>query len=1251
MNSRGFVFCWIVLILSAFQLQARTQDYVKDGEATLYVGETLDIYIGDTYQSVYRSSGVKSIVSDWTLDYSDQSKISILYENNNYARIKGLKPITKAKLYYHSSFYWDNYYREYNFYYEITVKEKTISVTRIDVKPSSLSMNVGDISTLTYEVWPTNATNKGVNWYSEDESVALVSEGTVTARKKGYTNIYCAAKDGSGARGICYVSVTNPTVDVTSISLPSMAAVGLDESINLEATILPSNATDKTITWKSSDTSVATVSSGVVKGLKTGTATITATAHNGLSASCKLTVYDPVFVFCPEEDFCITCRVLSYDNKTCQVGEYIDKENTPAIDAYYECDLVIPNSYNGFKVERIGGGAFYECMIRSVEIPASVCQIGEGAFYGCSNLWKMTIKGTSIDVSEDAFEGVGSEDNPCVIDVPDNFNFGTDTSGSIFKWKGGYFVLGENYTPSKRTGYVELSKDLTTLTFYCDNAWEQKDGIVFNLNKDGEDPAWLQFCYYVTNVVFDDSFENARPRTAYRWFYGLSKLTSVCLEESTSLYSLDQFRRITSTQEMFANCTSLQTVDLTAIKNSGSLVSASGMFRNCSQLEEIVFFRHYKPCPCCPDMPELDIDDVSPINISYMFYGCKKLRNLSFFDVFTKGMVSDATSLFEGCESLSGLDLRFTEFSSDVLSERLLVGCTGLKYLLLDASAINLATYAFYNVGQAEEPCGIYAPQGTNFGVNSTTDIFYFKGGRFTMRTPRAYAILNDNHLTFYYDNRMLDHEGSVYLVENGPRWNDKSYHEYSTVVFDESFKDYKPTSISGWFWDQHTLEAFEKLENLNTSEVTNMSYLFGGYHETCLGVTGNIIESLDVSHFDTSKVTSMEGMFQGCAGLISLDVSHFNTSKVTNMSYMFDGCSSLTDIDVSHFNTSNVTSMESMFLGCQSLGKLDVSHFNTSKVDNSCKMFSVSLENERIENFFDEVNPAALKTLVVSPTMADLPDDACLGVGAFNTYNYDPETDEEIIHTHYDTPVEIIAPRGFDFGTDTSGESFMWKGGLFRLANNIAYANSVSIKPGESADLTINLKNGDNEVSKYEFVLLLPEGVELAKNGGDYEYTFSDRYSKEGMRVSIVNPSPGEYRLFVFSLSKVTLTGKDGPIITLSLETNGQLPEGSYTVTLKDFVCYNTEGENLDVTEMDCPIYVTSFSPGDVNHDGSLNVVDVMLVVNSILGTDNEVYHPENSDMDANGFVNVADVTRIVDAIQSQPIKMTPSTAKDTEF
>ena len=121
-------------------------------------------------------------------------------------------------------------------------------------------------------------------------------------------------------------------------------------------------------------------------------------------------------------------------------------------------------------------------------------------------------------------------------------------------------------------------------------------------------------------------------------------------------------------------------------------------------------------------------------------------------------------------------------------------------------------------------------------------------------------------------------------------------------------------------------------LSNFDTSKVTNMSYMFFSMSN---------LTSLNLSNFDTSKVTNMVDMFASIRNLTTLDLSNFDTSRVTNMSAMFSGMSSLTSLNLSSFDTSMVTNMLSMFSGMSSLTTLNLSNFDTSNVTNMYCMFS----------------------------------------------------------------------------------------------------------------------------------------------------------------------------------------------------------------------------------------------------------------------------------------------------------------------
>lgn len=172
----------------------------------------------------------------------------------------------------------------------------------------------------------------------------------------------------------------------------------------------------------------------------------------------------------------------------------------------------------------------------------------------------------------------------------------------------------------------------------------------------------------------------------------------------------------------------------------------------------------------------------------------------------------------------------------------------------------------------------------------------------------------------------------TVYVLSNyNVRTTNISFSGYTaleSIAFNNLIVD--TTTMGFMFQNCSSLTSLD-LSKFDTSKVTNMESMFEG----CSSLT-----SLNLNNFDTSNVTNMMSMFAFCSGLTSLDLSKFNTSNVTNMSGMFQNCSNLTSLDLSGFDTSKVTNMSFMFANCDGLTSLDLSKFNTSSVTNMNGMF-----------------------------------------------------------------------------------------------------------------------------------------------------------------------------------------------------------------------------------------------------------------------------------------------------------------------
>ena len=177
---------------------------------------------------------------------------------------------------------------------KVTVSETSVAVTGVTLNKTALTLNIGASETLSATVAPADATNKKVTWKSSDAAVATVdTNGKVTAVKAGEATITVTTEDG-GKTATCKVTV-KPNL-VSEITLAALA-IYVGESKAVTATVKPDDATNKELTWKSSDESIATVdATGKVTGVKIGTTTITATARDGsgVSGSCTVTVLSHV---------------------------------------------------------------------------------------------------------------------------------------------------------------------------------------------------------------------------------------------------------------------------------------------------------------------------------------------------------------------------------------------------------------------------------------------------------------------------------------------------------------------------------------------------------------------------------------------------------------------------------------------------------------------------------------------------------------------------------------------------------------------------------------------------------------------------------------------------------------------------------------------------------------------------------------------------------------------------------------------
>ena len=466
-----------------------------------------------------------------------------------------------------------------------------------------------------------------------------------------------------------------------------------------------------------------------------------------------------------------------------------------------------------------------------------------------------------------------------------------------------------------------------TLTFSVSEYKKTIDGSngEYELNTGDNVPGWYtDHKTDITKVVFDESFKIVHPTTGHYWFSycenlvtieNISNLNTSEMTDMTYMFyrckklqSLDvsnfNTENVTDMSNMFRKCENLQSLDVSNF-NTAKVKNMDNMFAECSGLQSLDLSKFNTESVTnmedmfgqCRGLQSLDLSSFNTANVtdmSYMFEYCSKLKSIYASDKFTTSNVTSSSDMFYSCTSLSG----DKEFDQNYVDK----------------------TYAKIDGG-------------------------YFRDKAYPNRPWAKYA---DGTLTFLYGyKKTIDGSNGEYELNTGekePGWLGKNS-SITKVVFDESFKNARPTTGYKWFCDYWKLTEIENISYLNTSEMTDMGYMFNGCSS---------LQSLDLSNFNTAKVNSMAFMFYTCSKLQSLDLSNFNTAKVTDMRNMFYMCTQLQSLNLSSFNTAMVNSMAFMFYTCNKLQSLDLSNFNTAKVTDMESMFNYcySLQSLDLSSF-----------------------------------------------------------------------------------------------------------------------------------------------------------------------------------------------------------------------------------------------------------------------------------------------------------
>ena len=436
-------------------------------------------------------------------------------------------------------------------------------------------------------------------------------------------------------------------------------------------------------------------------------------------------------------------------------------------------------------------------------------------------------------------------------------------------------------------------------------------------------------------------------------FRGCSKLTSLDLSGWDT-------RTVRNMRQMFRGCSGLTSLDGISGWETGSVEDMFDMFRDCTSLTSLDvsgwdtgavkdmsnMFRG------CTSLATLDVSGwgTGGVKATYsMFRDCSSLTSLDLSSWDT-GALEYMDSMFQGCSSLTSLDLSSWDTGNvyETYTGQMFDGCSNLQQVTLGANWKWVGTDNYLPTPSSSCIPGAdgswYSSSGKAFAASEipsgVADTYYANKN---LVPKAAFAVYSDddNSLSFYK---------RVGVPSAGDQFNGKTatavYTGIETDVYSQPWEGYcdsirkvevvdegiSPVSTAFWFRDCSNLTSIEGVGKLDTRAVKTMYYMFFN----CPKLT-----SLDLSGWNTGKVTDMDCMFWGCSSITSLNLSGWDTGSVEIMADLFSRCSSLASIDgVSGWDTGSVKNMYDIFRGCSSLTSLDLSGWDTGSVWNMTSMF-----------------------------------------------------------------------------------------------------------------------------------------------------------------------------------------------------------------------------------------------------------------------------------------------------------------------
>lgn len=714
-------------------------------------------------------------------------------------------------------------------------------------------------------------------------------------------------------------------------------------------------------------------------------------------------------------------------------------------------------------------------------------------------------------------------------------------------------------------------------------------------------------------------------------FYNNTEMTSISLPKT--LTSIGLFA--------FSGCTGLTSVVISDL-SAWCRVSFSGFDGNPLYYAKHLYMNGH-------EVKELIIpNDVTCIGNS-SFSGCNGLTSITI----PNGVTSIGNEAFYGCSGLTTVNI---PNSVTTIGDWAFFGCSGLTSISIPSGVTFIGRSTFHNCS------GLTSISIPNSVTSISSYAFYDCSGLTTVTIGNSVSSIGYEAFSGCSGLTTVTIPNSVTSIGDLAFWRCSGLTSISI-----------PNSVT-------TIgeSAFSNCSGLTSITIPNSVTTIGkGIFSGCSGLTSitipNSVTSIGESSFAhcnsltsvtiPSSVTSIgNSAFYNCSGLTTMTIPNSVTSIGKSMFY---NCSSLTSITIPN----SVTSIgNAAFYKCRKISDIKLPE-NLEYIGESAFYGCYNLTTLYLPHKLKTIGESAfyncyqIKDLIIPNTVTSLGAKAfqfCTGLESVNIGEnvvyikenlFNGCSDIKKVISGIKEPMNMVSSV-FDNSVYTNAELIVPEGCLSKYQACDGWKNFVNIKDtgggipykdklsldkatgytGKQVVLPIKLIN-ESEIAGVQFKMTLPAGVSVALNSKN-KLMFSKTERDADHTLSGSKAEDGSYTILLYSADSEAITGNEGSIIDVTLDIDKEMQDGTYEIKISDIVLSTTKAQKINADDVTAQLEVKSYVLGDPNNDGSIDVVDITMIANHILGNNPENFIFAAADVDADGTVDVNDIISIANII-----------------